>query len=372
MLTRARDPVCTAVTTAGTAPDSASMGAFTDDLVTRLQRRLGRLPAAAPTAESTAEALAALVREGLCDLPLPGAGHTLGRWQALAAVAAHDLSLAKLYEGHTDALAILAELGGGAGVRPGSTWGTWAAEPPDARLRLTPCADGRVTLTGRKGWCSGAAFVSHGLMTAWSADGRGPFLVAVDMRQAGVQVKDSGWCAVGMSASASLDVVLNDALGTPIGNAGDYLTRRGFWHGGAGIAACWYGGATGLARALHRAAPTTSSGPATAFRLAALGQIDLALQQTAAVLRDAAEQIDADPAADASALALRTRLSAEASAARVLDEAGRSLGAAAFCRDPGFARRAADLPVFVRQSHAERDLAALGERCMAQSEPWHL
>ena len=51
-----------------------------------------------------------LVRQGLDRLPLPGQGATLQRWQALCAVAEHDLSLAKLYEGHTDALAVMAEV----------------------------------------------------------------------------------------------------------------------------------------------------------------------------------------------------------------------------------------------------------------------
>lgn len=49
---------------------------------------------------------------------LPGGGATLARGQVLAAVDADDLALAKLYEGHTDALAILAEAGidGAAGL----------------------------------------------------------------------------------------------------------------------------------------------------------------------------------------------------------------------------------------------------------------
>lgn len=38
-------------------------------------------------------------------------GATLQRWQMLGEVAAAYLSLAKLFEGHTDALAILHELG---------------------------------------------------------------------------------------------------------------------------------------------------------------------------------------------------------------------------------------------------------------------
>ena len=55
--------------------------------------------------------LADLIDAGLDRLPRPASGQTLARWQRLAQVGAHDLSLVKLFEGHTDALAILAELG---------------------------------------------------------------------------------------------------------------------------------------------------------------------------------------------------------------------------------------------------------------------
>ena len=96
----------------------------TDDVLARLAQQHG-----------DALTLAALIDAGVDRLPLPGAGRTLERWQMLAEVAAHDLSLVKLFEGHTDALAILAELGAPAAA-PGSRWGTWCAEPPDARVAM--------------------------------------------------------------------------------------------------------------------------------------------------------------------------------------------------------------------------------------------
>ena len=81
----------------------------------------------------------------------------------------------------------------------------------------------------------------------------------------------------------------------------------------------------------------------------------------------------------AKAEGFRARQAAEACARRVLDDVGRALGATPFCRDAEFARRAADLPVFIRQSHAERDDAALGERVAAlplnhdeETLPWSL
>ena len=92
-------------------------------------------------------------------LPLPAHGHTLARWRALAAVAACDLGLVKLFEGHTDALAILAELHGPT-PPAASRWAVWAAEPPDARVQASKVGirtdNMQVQLAGTKAWCSGA------------------------------------------------------------------------------------------------------------------------------------------------------------------------------------------------------------------------
>ena len=84
---------------------------------------------------SLIELMQALQGEQLDVLPLPGQGCTLERWRALARIAGCDLSLAKLYESHTDALAILAECGA-AQQAGNSIWGVWAAEPPDARAYI--------------------------------------------------------------------------------------------------------------------------------------------------------------------------------------------------------------------------------------------
>jgi alkylation response protein AidB-like acyl-CoA dehydrogenase len=322
--------------------------------------------------------LEALVHAGVDRLPLPGSGRTLERWQALAAVAEHDLSLAKLYEGHTDALAILAELVPGApGFAQDATWGVWAAEAPPGGTTIERGAGDEVVVDGAKNWCSGAASASHALLTAWETGGAGPQLISLAIRQPGVSVLHEGWKAVGMAGSASLDLRFHKARGRAIGGIGAYLERPGFWQGGAGIAACWYGGSCAIASALHRSLASAASSARTAFKLTALGKVDVALQRTAAALREAASWIDAHPAADAGAVALRARLAAEHSATQVLDEVGRALGATPFCRDARFARAAADLPVFIRQSHADRDLAALGEKLLtvdgqAGSAAWKL
>lgn len=333
-----------------------------------------QVPSASPAcddAQGVAQALRALVADGADGLPLPGQGRTLQRWQVLAAVAQRDLSLAKLFEGHTDALAILHEVHAPGLADPGLLWGTWCAEPPDARLAFSPPdRTGGVRLHGRKAWCSGAWDVDHAVVSGWNADGE-PCLAAVAMRQPGVQVTDDGWHATGMRDTRSVDVAFDGAPAQMLGLPHAYVRRPGFWHGGAGIAACWWGGAAGLGLAAHAAIAQRGEG-ADPHALAHLGQIDVALRSSAALLREAAEWIDRHPTQDAQALALRVRLAVERDATQVLHHAGRALGAAAPCRDAAVGRAMADLPVYLRQSHAERDLAALGARLAAEKKPWTL
>jgi hypothetical protein len=361
-------------------PAKPALYAGDEGLRARLLSALQSLeqPAAPPAAVPAAAWLSALARQQLDVLPRPAAGATLQRWQALADVATHDLSLAKLYEGHTDALSILDELGGDDAPRGnGVLWGTWAAEAPGGRTIIESGGSSQVALHGRKCWCSGAAELSHGLLTAWHADGRGPQLVWLEIAQPGAAVAAGAWQSLGMAASASLDIDFRGARARLVGTVGQYLSRPGFWQGGAGIAACWYGGALALARALRSSLLSAPESGRSAFRYAALGRVDGALKGTAALLREAAHWIDDHPHEAARAVALRARLAAEDTAARVLHEVGRALGATPFCRDARFARAAADLPVFVRQSHAERDLAALGEEVLAldghaEGDPWRL
>jgi len=316
--------------------------------------------------QALGRALEALQAEGLDRLPLPGSGQTLERFRRLAEVAAHDVRLCKLFEGHTDALAIMAELDSPL-PPPGTTWGMWAAEPPTAKVRVYREGE-HMRVLGRKAWCSGAAVVSHGLLTAWDETDRQQ-LVAVAMQQPGVTVTDEGWCAVGMAATGSVEIVFDEAAGLAVGGPGDYLARPGFWHGGIGVAACWYGAAQQLAEAL-RAHCSQRPEP---HALAHLGAVDRALHSAACVLRASAARIDRAPIADARQLAQQARACIEDSVEQVIHHVGRALGAGPYCKDPHFAQLMADLPVYMRQSHAERDLAGLGEQVAgAPSGRWQL
>jgi alkylation response protein AidB-like acyl-CoA dehydrogenase len=307
-------------------------------------------PAALP-ADDVGPLLRAGLAAGALDLPLPGAGRTLERWTALAELSAADLVLGRLAEAHADAVAILAELGGAA---PDGLWGVWAAEPPTARVEAVRTGGGWV-LEGRKAWCSGALVLDAALVSAHADDGRRLFAVDV----ADVVPVPGTWAAVGMAASGSVAVDLDRVPARPVGGPGAYLDRPGFWHGGAGVAACWYGGALGAARVLLTAARERALSP---HALAHLGAVDALVTGLAAHLAVAASEVDADPdGPGAQQRAVRLRARVEAGATEVLDRVGRALGAAPVCLDPVHARRVADLPVYLRQSHAEADLAGLGE-----------
>ncbi|SEL21191.1 hypothetical protein SAMN05216359_106161 [Roseateles sp. YR242] len=334
-----------------------------------LQETLGQAPGVR---------LRRLIGEGLDALPQPGGGRTLQRWQMLARVAGDDLALAKLYEAHTDALAILAALdpGAGVGLFASPSYGVWAAEAADIRVVATEDVSGQVMLNGRKPWCSGATEVQRGLLTVWMPDSAGPWLADVDMRQPGVRFDDSAWAAVGMAGTGTAEVIFEQVPARLVGGCGAYLDRAGFWHGGAGIAACWHGALETLTEAL-RVATSIRQGEGWHLQVA-LGQVDGLLSANAATLREAAAWIDQHPQADARTWALRVRTATDEVAQQVLRAVTRALGPGPFCRHPGLARLMADLPVFLRQSHGDRDLAMLGTLASASAAdagggpPWRL
>ncbi|MEZ2349965.1 acyl-CoA dehydrogenase [Caballeronia sp. RCC_10] len=287
-------------------------------------------------------------------LPLPGSGNTATRWGALGAVAACDLSLAKLYESHADALAILAELHC-AEHAPRGTWAIWAAEPPNARLVARTVNGQSLLLDGTKAWCSGASHITHALVTAWRNDE--PVLAAVNLSQQGIEIDESGWQAVGMRATGTASVRFDGVQATLIGDAEAYVNRPGFWHGGAGIAACWLGSAAAIATTLIDNVARRDDPHA----LAHLGAVDAALASAAALLRETAASIDAHPSYSAQQGALRARVAVDRVAMDVITHVTRAIGPAPACTDAWLARALADLPIFVRQSHAERDEAALAK-----------
>lgn len=285
--------------------------------------------------------------------PLPAQGQTGQRWGLIAALARQDLPLVKLVEPHHDAAAILADLGGPP-IQPDEVWAVWAAEPPFAVLEARQRAEGW-TLSGQKAFCSGATIVTHALVTARAA--HGSQLFAIDLAQSGLSIDSSAppWVGPGMARADTRTLILADVPASPVGGPGDYTDRPGFWWGAIGIAAAWFGGARSVCdqiEARHLDAHGLAHLGATR---ADLDTMELALEAAA---RRADRQALAVPQVERLAQSLRAR--AADLAEQSLIRAGHVLGPGPLAFNPQHSARVADLQMFVRQHHAEQDLARLG------------
>jgi alkylation response protein AidB-like acyl-CoA dehydrogenase len=305
------------------------------------------------------------------DAPLPGDGRTADLWSLLATMGAADLQLARAVEPHLDALAILGEARAAGHASPdvaGATWGVFAAEGPGTRLSVVRSGTGW-RLTGTKPWCSLADRVSHALVTAWvNEERRGLF--AVDLRHPGVTTspRPEDWSPRGLVDVVSLPVEMRDVPATPVGPPGWYLRRDGFAWGGIGVAAVWYGGAAGLARRLARPRDRERDQVSHLH----LGSVEAGLAAARALLGEAAVAVDEGRASgeDGAAWALRVRAVVAETCEGVLRAAEHDLGPGPQVAEAEHAARLADLRLYLRQHHAERDVAALGRHVEQRGGSW--
>lgn len=275
--------------------------------------------------------------------------------QVLGSLGAGDLTVARVIEPHLDALTILAQAG--QAPPPGNVWGVYAAHAPGERL-LATVEDGSWTLTGTKPWCSLAGELSHAIITAHVDDERRRAF-AVDLSHPGVQLSDAPWVSRGLAAVRSTGLHLQAVPAIPVGPVDWYLSRPGFSWGGIAVAAVWFGAAAALAQAVLDAARRRTPDQVALLHL---GRLDRCLRAAELELRDAATAIDAGAAVGRAGelVAARARNAAAAAAELALAESGRALGPAPLTLQEEHARRVADLTVYVRQHHGERDLVRGG------------
>jgi len=318
-----------------------------------------------------------MLAAGELDVPLPGAGGTADRWAALVSWGGRDLSLARLAEGHVDAVAILAEAG--RKPVPGALYGVWASRSGGAAVRLERRGD-VAELRGTMRFCSGARVVDRALVVVDPPPGAPPerLLVDVDVRRPAVAPLPGTWCTAAMAAADTLDVafdgvpleVLDGDRGAgveTVGEPGWYVARPGFTLGGAGVAAVWWGGAAGvLDRVLSHLAEMPDR-----HALAHVGELHAALAAGHALLQHTAALVDADgsppgtatgPAPEVVLAVATLRAAVERAVREVVDRGPRIVGPGPLSRDADLAGALADLALYVRQHHGERDHAALGEQ----------
>jgi hypothetical protein len=296
----------------------------------------------------------------LAQVPRPGDGRTGDRLRTLSMIAAADGSLGRLAEGHLDALAIMTELS--APPTDDRLRGVWAARPE--LLEARPTTHGW-RLAGTKPWCSGADRLDRTLLTATDPDGS---VRLFDVEVDALRFADD-WHPIGMRASDSrtacieVDVTTGDQIGPP----GAYVGRPGFWHGGIGVAACWHGLASRIARDLADHAARRDD----PFARAAAGRAAGALAGARSLLAAAGRQIDHLPTDEAAARrrAPLVRVAVAEAARGVLDASVVAQGASALCFDADHGRAIADLTVYLGQLHHGTDAATI-DPAAADDEWW--
>jgi hypothetical protein len=288
-------------------------------------------------------------------LPIPASGRTSERHRILAETAREDVSLAKLAEAHWDAMAILAEAE--RKPIPDKLYAVWASEIPDKGLQITPSPYG-VRLSGSKPFCSGLELVDRALVTVAFPE---PRLVEVDLRSHAetVQFDISSWRTDAFRQTQTGAVTFTNtpiSLEACVGDAGWYLSRPGFWHGACGPAACWAGGVAGL---LDFALASNRNDPHT---LAHLGAMQASVWAMYALLDQAGHEMDGNPkdVNEAQARALKLRHIIEQMGTEVLHRFARAYGPYPLAMNDETARRYREADLYMRQSHAERDLETLG------------
>nr|WP_309814181.1 hypothetical protein [Pseudarthrobacter sulfonivorans] len=352
----------------------------------------GSLLDAVSAATGDVPALLTIARNIGSSWPKPGDGQTGLLWELLASVASVDVAAGRVFEPHLDAQAILAQAALSPDARDGA-WGVFAAEGPGTLLEAKPDGDG-ILLSGAKPWCSLAPLLDRAVITAHTETG-GRAAFAVDLRHPGVTCEEPAWVARGLREIPSGTVHFSQVPAVPLGGDGWYFSRPGFAWGGMGVAACWLGGAVAVARDYEESLRTAAGNgrEPDQVALAALGETDRILTSALQYLARTAELIDGGalsdgdgtlsnargpsvqddaPVADRSAWseALRVRGTVAAAVERVLSLVSRNRGPAPLAFDEPYAKRMADLGLYVRQHHAMRDDAQLGKLTLNGDHPW--
>jgi hypothetical protein len=307
-------------------------------------------------------------------------------WDLLRRVAAADASVARVLDGHLNAVERLEvaaepelrerEL---AAVAAGERLlGVWGADPGPGEgdpARLAETGAGLV-LRGVKTFCSGAGGVDAAIVMVGNDEGEAPALVLLDC---GAEVEvDRGWYrAAGLRASESHRVVFHDAPVTAVlGGPGELARDPWFSRDAMRTAATWAGMVdAAAAAALDELATRRADEPLAqlaAGRIeAARGTVDAWLDRAAAVADAPVAPLDADGlqldpdsgskcrrSPRATSIAMRAEI--DRAAKLVLGEAAAACGSHPFVTGGRLDRARRDLETFLLQHRLDPLVAKLG------------
>ncbi len=326
----------------------------------------------------------ALHEAGLLLAPFPAdmGGADLGRtpstaaslMEVLVAIGHGSLSLGRLYEGHVNAIKLVALYGSRENLAlmhreaaAGIPSGVWMAED-GTPLRLEQEA-GRLVLQGRKILASGCGHFRRPLVAAVSAEGSRmviPFLADAARADA------SAWTTQGMRATATGSVDFTGIAVTSaeiVGEAGDYM-RSPFFRGGAWrVIAVQLGGLEGL-MALYKAQVAGSRNASDPLQLARFGEALIAAQTARLWVTEACRRAET-PSGDLAAIDAYVDLARNAferAALHAVALAQKSVGLRAYLRPNPMERVIRDLTTYMRQPALDASLTSAASFHLARSQ----
>ncbi|MDO7842879.1 acyl-CoA dehydrogenase [Sphingomonas immobilis] len=279
--------------------------------------------------------------------------------RTLYRIARRDLPLARLFEGHVDALQIIARYAEDAVAQAveaiaaaGGVFGVWNAAIVGEPLRVV---DGR--LHGGKSFASGAGILGHALAGADTSEGSR--LVLIDLEASAPTVDGKWWRVVGMQRSQTHAVRWSGAEPKSfrfVGAPGDYA-REPFFSGGAlRFVACHAGGVAALLDHVrnHLVAAGRAADPHQAGRLA---ELFVAAGSAAAAVREASRWWSTPDFVEHVTAA---RVTVAACAENALTIAQQAIGVAGMFVDHPLSATLTDLMVYLRQPAPDAQRMRLG------------
>ena len=300
--------------------------------------------------------------------------------ELLRAAGYRDLSFGRLFEGHGNALSLVARCGsaaqrGGAArdAAAGHLFGVWNTQSDDG-VRIIAEDLAGVRLTGRKTFCSGAGTVTRALITAARDDGASQ-MILVPMDRIDAAIDRSFWEPLGMERSDSFAVsfdgvrVERHAL---VGDAGDYERQPWFGAGAARFVAVQAGGIARLVDEL--AAFAARRHVEDAVQLTRIGECVVATRTAGQWVRACADawaafdrEANAAAERELSVTVDAARAAVERAALDVLERVERAVGARGLLASEPFAALVRDLRMYLRQPAPDLAVRRVGEDAVARS-----
>lgn len=323
-----------------------------------------------------------------------GKGNIRKLWAMTTEIAKADMSTARCWEGHNNALALIDGLGTyvqkekwfAGVVQRGEIWTVWSGEP----LLKTPGQKQKIgtTLTktdlgyivnGSKVFCSsapGATWANllvntEGSGGARHADGSPEcvIMLACDLSDPSVSFDDSWWKPIGMRGSVSYKVDFDNTLipfENQIGTSGQFLTEDWQTRWIPQYASTFLGGAEAAYEYTlqHIASQRRQGDPYVQHRIAKMA---INIKSAHLWLDHVAKLWDQNKIAEAQAAGNMVRFQVEQLATDTLTHAVHCCGARALIQPSPLERILRDLTLYTRHDNADQLLTTIGRSVLGES-----